>query len=420
MENLLLVTAPEGNIVNGKVSLPASKSIANRVLIIRALSVQGFNVHNLSDAEDTLILTRALESLGITPDINAGHTGTAMRFLTAFLATRPGTYYLTGSERMKERPIGPLVSALQHLGADIEYQGKAGFPPLKIKGKRLTGGKVDIDADTSSQFITSLLLIAPTFQEGLEITLKGKPVSTSYIKMTLGLMSYFGIETRWERNVIQVSPGLYQSKDITIEPDWSAASYFYEALLLSEKGKIFFPMLSNESLQGDEVVWQWFDHLGITTTFSAEGATAEKTRGHPEFVSFGFNENPDLAQTMAMAFAGRNIQAVFRGLETLPLKETDRIKALQTELAKLGYILAPREEGIWQLRKTSWPVLPGEITFQTYHDHRMAMACAPLALVKGQVDIRDPEVVGKSFPKFWECLRSTGFKLVYEPRPAKK
>lgn len=420
MENLLLVTAPEGGIVNGTVSLPASKSISNRVLIILELCEQGFNVDNLSEAKDTQILAHALKNLGITPDINAGHTGTAMRFLTAYLATRPGTYYLTGSERMKERPIGPLVSALQHLGADIEYQGKTGFPPLKIKGKNLIGGKVELDADTSSQFITGLLLIAPTFQEGLEITLKGNPVSTSYIKMTLGLMTYFGIETRWERNVIHVSPGPYLSRDITIEPDWSAASYFYEALLLAEKGKIFFPMLSSKSLQGDEVVWQWFDHLGITTTFSAEGATAEKTRGHPDFVSFGFNENPDLAQTMAMAFSGRDIQAVFRGLETLPLKETDRIKALQAELTKVGYILAPREEGIWQLRKTAWPLLPGDITFQTYHDHRMAMACAPLALVKGQVRILDPDVVGKSFPNFWECLKSTGFKLVYEARPAAK
>ena len=413
MENLLHVTAPEMGVLNGQVSLPASKSISNRVLIIRALCRQDFTIDNLSEAGDTHTLIRALESLGTTPDINAGHTGTAMRFLTSFLSTQPGTFYLTGSERMKERPIGSLVNALQQLGADIEYQGKVGFPPLKIRGKKLSGGKIKIEANTSSQFITSLLLIAPTLENGLEITLEGPAVSTSYIKMTLGLLTYFGIESRWERNIIQVKPGPYQPRDITIEPDWSGASYFFEALLLSNQGKLFFPGLSATSLQGDAVVWQWFEHLGLSTVFSDQGATVEKAKGHPDFVSFDFGENPDLAQTMAMAFAGSGIQGVFRGLETLPLKETDRIKALQAELSKLGYILSPMEEGFWQLKKTAWPTLAGSVIFQTYQDHRMAMACAPLALVKGQVEIQNPDVVEKSFPDFWEVLKSIGFRVIY-------
>lgn len=416
MENLLLVSAPADGVVNGTIQLPASKSISNRVLIIRALCQHDFPIHNLSEAEDTKTLLLALDSEGVTHDIDAGHTGTAMRFLTSYLATRPGTFYLTGSERMKQRPIAPLVNALQQLGADISYSEKNGFPPLKIKGKKLRGGKIQIDAGISSQFISSLMLIAPALEEGLEITLSGVPVSSEYIKMTLGLMSHFGIEARWERNVIKILPGQYLPHEITIERDWSGASYFYELLLLSEKGKLFFPGLSAKSLQGDEILWKWFGHIGITTQFTKDGAYAEKTKGHPEFVSFSFIENPDLAQAMAMAFAGNDIQAVFRGLETLPLKETDRIKALQGELVKLGFSLAAREEGIWQLRKTAWPQLPGRVTFKTYNDHRMAMACAPLALKLGQVGIFDPEVVAKSFPGYWDCLRQIGFKLIFDVR----
>lgn len=414
MENLLLITPPPDARVQGTIELPASKSISNRALIIRALCDKPFDISNLSDAEDTHTMTRALQNAGHSRDIDAGHTGTAMRFLTAYLATRPGTFYLTGSERMKQRPIAPLVNALQQLGADISYEEKAGCPPLKIKGKKLKGGKIIIDAGTSSQFISSVLLIAPTLDEGLQVNLSGTAVSTSYIKMTLGLMRLFGIESRWERNIISIAPGSYQGQDIHIEPDWSAASYFYELLLLSQKGQLFFPGLTKKSLQGDEVLWQWFSHLGITTEFTAEGAFAEKTGHYPEFVSFSFTDNPDLAQTMAMAFAGAGIQAVFRGLETLPLKETDRIKALQAELDKTGYSLAPSEGGIWQLRKTAWPQLPGRITFHTYNDHRMAMACAPLAIKLGQIAIRDPEVVAKSFPAFWENLKKTGYKLVFE------
>jgi 3-phosphoshikimate 1-carboxyvinyltransferase len=417
MENLLLVNAPDNGAVNGTIQLPASKSISNRVLIIQALSEQGFSIENLSEAEDTKTLIRALAQEGVSSDIDAGHTGTAMRFLVSYLATRPGTFFLTGSERMRERPIAALVNALQQLGADISYQNKAGFPPLKIKGKKLRGGKISVDASISSQFISSLLLIAPTLEEGLEITLNGTAVSTTYIKMTLGLLTRFGIETRWERNVITVLPGKYSGQNITIEPDWSGASYFYEILLLAERGSLFFPGLSKKSLQGDEVLWQWFEHLGINTRFSEEGAYAEKTKGHPEFVSFSFSENPDLAQTLAMAFAGSGIQAVFRGLETLPLKETDRIKALQEELDKIGFSLAPREEGIWQLRKTAWPQLPGRITFRSHNDHRMAMACAPLALKLGEIGVGDPEVVTKSFPGFWNSLKEIGFKLVYEIQP---
>ncbi len=416
MENLLLVNAPADGTVKGRIELPSSKSISNRLLIIRALSQYDFPIHELSEAEDTKALLLALESEGLTHDINAGHTGTAMRFLTAYLATRPGSFYLTGSERMKQRPIAPLVNALQHLGADISYSEKPGFPPLKIKGKKLKGGNINVEAGISSQFISSLLLIAPTLDDGLEITLGGIPVSSEYIKMTLGLMSQFGIESRWERNVISVLPGSYQPRKITVERDWSGASYFYELLLLSEKGSLFFPGLSAKSLQGDKILWEWFGHLGITTKFTHEGAFVEKTKGHPEFVSFSFLGNPDLAQAMAMAFAGSGIQGIFRGLETLPHKETDRIKALQNELGKLGYSLAAREEGLWQLRKMAWPQLPGRVTFKTYNDHRMAMACAPLSLKLGQVAIQDPEVVVKSFPNFWENLKQIGFKLIYGAR----
>lgn len=412
MRNLVVVYSPPKGFVGGTVMLPASKSLSNRALIIKALCEGDVGIKNLSEADDTLTLARLLELAENSSDINAGHTGTAMRFLTSYLATRPGIWHLTGSERMKQRPIAPLVSALEQLGAEISYLETTGFPPLKIKGKRLKGGKITVQSNISSQFISSLLLVAPIFDQGLEVTLEGRAVSTSYIKMTLGLMSQFGIQARWERNKITIPAEKYQAADITIEPDWSAASYFYEILLLCQEGELFFPGLQKKSLQGDEIIWQWFEHMGINTRFTGTGAFAQKKGKYPEFVSFNFSENPDLAQTLALAFACSGIQGVFKGLETLPYKETDRVKALQNELDKIGFSLAPGQFGTWNLRKTGWPPFPGRITFNTYNDHRMAMACAPLALKLGQIAIIDPKVVTKSFPGYWENLSKLGFILM--------
>ena len=413
MKNSLQITPPDTRSVFGTIKLPASKSISNRVLIIKALCEKGFEIDNLSEADDTKILIRELKNEGITPDINAGHAGTAMRFLTSYLAIRPGTHYLTGSDRMKLRPIAPLVSALQQLGADISYDGQPGFPPLKIKGKKLKGGKISVEAGISSQFISSLLLIAPLLEDGLHLEFKGVPVSTSYVKMTLGIMAHFGIEATLYPDRVIVKPGQYQSRDIFIEPDWSGVSYFYELLLLSEQGKLFFPGLTEKSLQGDAILWKWFKDLGINTQFEQAGAYAEKVGSYPQMVSYDFKENPDLAQTFAMAFAGLGIEGNFRGLETLPLKETDRIKALQIELEKLRYSMAMQSDGLWQLKKQKEPDPRASFEFETYNDHRMAMACAPLALKLGQLIIHDPEVVSKSFPDYWENLKSLGFTLLY-------
>ncbi|HSV87209.1 MAG TPA: hypothetical protein VLH61_01050, partial [Bacteroidales bacterium] len=342
--------------------------------------------------------------------IDIGQAGTAMRFLTAYLATSNGRFVLTGSDRMKVRPIGTLVEALLTLGATVQYLGKPGYPPVRISGKKLKGGKINIDAGTSSQFISALLMIAPLFEDGLQLTLSGKPVSTSYIRMTLNLMAFFGIEYRWEGNLIHVLPGQYQPRTIRIEPDWSAASYFYAALLLSKDGEIFFPELTPSGLQGDENLYNWFEALGVSTRFEQQGAYVAKTGQPPESLALNFTDNPDLAQTISLTFAGAKIQAEFYGLETLPLKETDRIAALQNELKKLGFLLNNAGEGAWHLKMTQPWSRQANLCFDTYNDHRMAMSCAPLALKYGQIAIRNPEVVIKSFPSFWENLGRVGFK----------
>jgi len=410
-DGLLLVSPPGDSTLHGTVYLPSSKSISNRVLMIRELCSEPFRIDNLSEADDTKTLQKALNSINSTDEIiDIGHAGTAMRFLTAFLANRRGRFVLTGSDRMKARPIGALVDALLTLGATVEYLGEPGYPPVRITGKKLKGGKINIDAGTSSQFISALLMIAPLFEDGLQLTLTGKPVSTSYIRMTLNLMAYFGIEYRWEGSLICISPGQYQSRAIRIDPDWSGASYFYAALLLSKDGEIFFPELTQSGLQGDENLCKWFEELGVSTRFEHEGAYASKTGQPPDFLALNFTDNPDLAQTISLAFAGAKIQAEFRGLETLPLKETDRIAALQNELKKLGFLLNYSGKGAWHLKMTRPWSGQANLSFDTYNDHRMAMSCAPLAMKLGQIAIRNPEVVIKSFPAFWENLGRVGFK----------
>jgi 3-phosphoshikimate 1-carboxyvinyltransferase len=410
-DGLLLVNPPGDKTLHGTVYLPSSKSISNRVLIIRELCREPFRIDNLSEADDTKTLQQALNSLKSTDGvIDVGHAGTAMRFLTAYLATSYGRFVLTGSDRMKVRPIGALVDALLTLGSTVEYIGEPGYPPVMITGKKLKGGKINIDAGTSSQFISALLMIAPLFDDGLQLTLTGKAVSTSYIRMTLNLMAYFGIEYQWEGSLICIRPGQYRSRAIRIEPDWSGASYFYAALLLSKDGGIYFPELTPSGLQGDENLCKWFEELGITTRFEREGVYASKTGQPPDFLTVNFTDNPDLAQTIALAFAGAKIQAEFRGLETLPLKETDRIAALQTELKKLGFLLNYSGKGAWHLKMTQPWSRQASLCFDTYNDHRMAMSCAPLALKYGQIAIRNPEVVIKSFPAYWENLGRVGFK----------
>lgn len=406
--------------VSGIINLDGSKSISNRVLIIRALCQQNFPIHHLSTSDDTNTLVQLLNSKEET--LNAGAAGTTFRFLTAYLAiTTDKKRILTGSERMLQRPIGPLVDALQKLGCNIRYLDKEGFPPLQIDAPELGQfpAKLTIDAGMSSQFISALLLMGPVIPGGLQLELSGDVVSQPYIEMTLSLMRHFGVAASFTGNVISVPQHPYKAKEFTVEADWSAASYFYSMMALSEGGALTLKGLLPDSLQGDSAVAEMMNRLGVKTEFTEGEVVLIKSGNAPKpFFEQDFLACPDLAQTLAVACAGLGIHGLFSGLETLRIKETDRITALKNELAKVGAMVvnipsrfskkAPREffsiEGKARL--------DGVPCFQTYEDHRMAMAFAPLALL-GPIEISEPNVVSKSYPDFWKDAQSLGFKLNY-------
>lgn len=403
--------------LNGRIALTGSKSIANRALIIRALTPGGFTIHRLAAADDTVRLERMLASNDEVLD--AGPAGTTFRFLTGFLSRRPGHQVLTGSQRMKERPIGILVDALRELGADIEYTEKEGYPPLKIGHSALDrANALTIAADTSSQYISSLLMLAPTLPDGLRLTLDGEIVSIPYIKMTLSLMAYFGVESRWEGQTIVVPAQLYQPREFTVEADWSAASYYYGLAALAESADLQIDGLFPDSVQGDAVVAKLYERFGVTTTFNDTGLRIEKPAGAPIPPLFeqDFVECPDIAQTLMATCAGLGVHALYSGLQTLFIKETDRVAAMKTELGKMGIALykvpahmsgtSPGQQLFAQDGKANFSA--GVPTFATYHDHRMAMAMAPLALLH-PVRIEDPEVVGKSYPDFYRDFEHLGF-----------
>lgn len=406
------ITPPTNGIVNGVITLNGSKSIANRALIIRALTKDGFDIRNLSNADDTLVLDNLLKSQAKVLDAGAG--GTTFRFLTAYLATCEGReVVLTGSERMQERPIRLLVNALRTLGADIEYVKNEGFPPLKIKGKKLKGGKVTIPADTSSQYISALLMVAPTLEEGLVLELKGEIVSLPYILMTLNLMRYFGVESTLEGNIITVKSQTYQSKSFFVEADWSAASYYYSIAFLSNSAEITLNGLQKDSVQGDAVIADIFKDWVETTFLESSIVLKKKNLVLPKVFEFDFLECPDLAQTVLTALAAKNINGTFQGLKTLLIKETDRVAALDNELSKYGaHLKGEVSKNSWKLASVNFnadlEVIP---RIATYEDHRMAMSFAPLSLVTQKVEIEEPHVVTKSYPQFWEDLNSLGFSI---------
>nr|WP_320023152.1 3-phosphoshikimate 1-carboxyvinyltransferase [uncultured Draconibacterium sp.] len=397
--------------INGTINLPASKSISNRALIINALSYSPYPIQNLSDSDDTKVLTAALFSNSDKFDI--GHAGTAMRFLTAFLAKIVGEWEITGSERMQQRPIAILVDALIQLGAQIEYLGNEGCPPLKILGSHLKGQTIELDGSVSSQYISALLLIAPTIENGLTLKLKGNITSRSYIKLTLELMAKFGIQYRWDENEIYVPEQKYFALDFTCEADWSGASYWYQMMALVDKGEILLENLLLDSLQGDVNIASWFEQFGVTSTQKTEGVLLTKSKNRqPDKLVLDFIENPDVAQTMACLCVAKNIPFHFSGLKTLKIKETDRIAALQNELAKFGIPITEPEHG-----ELAWD---GSVDMEqqeenpiirTYHDHRMALAFAPMALAGYNMQIDDPMVVTKSYPGFWEDLKQVGFSI---------
>lgn len=395
-------------VLEGRVTLPASKSISNRVQIINALSNNFQPIKNLSDSDDTKVMQKILFSN--TNHFDVGHAGTSMRFLTAFLSKIVGEWTLTGSERMKQRPIGVLVDALNSIGAQISYLEKEGYPPLKIFGSNITGEEVELDGDTSSQYITALLLIAPTLENGLRVKLKGKIVSRSYIEMTLGILEEFGVKSEFKGQEIYIAKQAYQRIPYTVEGDWSGASYWFSFMALADEGKLYLDGVKRHSLQGDAKIIPVFEKLGVKAQFSKRGMFVEKVKSDCKKLVFDFIEMPDMAQTFAVCAAMKGIPFHFSGLETLKIKETDRIAALINELSKLGYVLYEPKEGelAWDGERKE---VNEKVVIETYHDHRMALAFAPIAFTNTNVLIDDPMVVTKSYPKFWEQLKALGFTV---------
>ncbi len=417
---MINLSRPNRQII-GEITLDGSKSISNRVLIVRALCKEAFEIKNLSTSKDTQTLLHLLENT--TDNVyDAGPAGTTFRFLTAYLAMKDGTQTMTGSERMKQRPIGNLVEALRKIGANIEYLENEGYPPLLIHSPSKIDGiahQLSIPANVSSQFITALLLIAPSLPKGLELTLDGNIVSRSYIEMTLEMMAYFGIQTMWEGNTIVVKPQVYQANSFTVEADWSAASYYYAMAAFAEEDlDLQLNGLYANSTQGDSALVNMMPSLGIETTFNEKGIHLRKKGTIEPFFEWDFIRCPDIAQTLAVICGGLGVQGVFTGLETLRIKETDRIVALQNELGKMQVWLSklparfskkhPEKEYYMTEGKA---VLDEKITFPTYEDHRMAMAFAPLAML-GSINIEEPNVVVKSYPQFWEDLKKLGFEII--------
>ena len=384
-------------------NLPASKSISNRVLILNALSGNKSILHNLSDANDTQLMLKLIQDENKIIDVE--DAGTTMRFLTAYFSVTNQHKVITGTPRMKERPIGILVEALRTLGSDIDYTGKQGYPPVEIK--QFSGQKTSslrIRGDVSSQFISALMMIAPRLPQGLTLILEGKVGSRPYIEMTASLMELFGAKCEVLDKQINIPFQPYHSTEFTVESDWSAASYWFAFAALASEAEILLPRLSRTSLQGDSAILKIMKLLGVESTMEGSLMKLSKIKNSHTF-SWDFTHCPDLAQTVAVVCAAKGIEGNFTGLESLRIKETDRIAALQTELRKIGADLT-EENDHWKL--TPAPHLPPKARFDTYEDHRMAMAFAPLATLMN-VEIENPIVVKKSYPKFWDDLKIMGF-----------
>ncbi len=403
----LQITAPS-EIISGKITLEGSKSISNRLLIMQKLCDDGFEIRNLSPSDDTNTLQRLLNT--DVPVLDVGAAGTTMRFLTAYCAITEGTRNLTGSARMKKRPIKILVDALVDLGADITYLEEEGFPPLQINGKKLAGRHVVIRADVSSQYISALLMIGPILKHGLTLELSGNIGSFPYILMTLKTMEQFGIGYSFENNIITIKPGKYIAKPMLAESDWSAASYYYSVCALAKNSKIVISGLMENSLQGDSVLPKIYLDLGVKSTFINDILELEYTGIVQNDFEYDFTNCPDLAQTVAVTCAALGVKAKFTGVESLKIKETDRTQALSQELRKFGVDFF-EENGAWILEgKTQANSI---ITIETYEDHRMAMCFAPLAIKHQQLIIEDPIVVNKSYPSFWSDFKSLGFSCEF-------
>lgn len=374
-----------------------------------ALSENKMIIENLSDSDDTRVIINALASDEKEKDI--GHAGTAMRFLTAYYALMPGEVILTGSERMKNRPVGELTEILCKLGANIEYIERDGYPPIKIKGGNLKSRDIEINSSISSQYISALLMIAPMLEKGLKIKLKGKTTSASYINLTIELMKKAGIQCNWKCDEILVSPGKYLAGKFYVEPDWSGASYWYAIASLAKEAEILLEGLEQNSLQGDFAVKSIFEKLGVKTTFTAGGALLKNTGKWTKHFNFNFILNPDLVQTIVPVCVSMKIPFHITGTKTLLIKETDRIKALICEMQKFGAYIESDPDGEWM----KWDGIRKKHSknpqIDTYNDHRMALGIAPVCLKEGSITIRDSGVVSKSYPTYWEDLKKAGFSI---------
>ncbi len=396
------------------VQLPASKSISNRALILHALSGGSTRPENLSDCDDTQVMIRALDHMPDVIDIHAA--GTAMRFLTAYLCVTPGTHTITGTERMQQRPIRILVDALRTLGARIDYAGNEGFPPLCINGTQLTGSEIELAGNVSSQYISALLMIGAVLPVGLKLRLTGNIISRPYINLTLQLMHDFGAQAGWtSESSIDVTPGGYRDTPFRVESDWSAASYWYQMTALATGSpEVELLGLFANSAQGDSRGAELFARLGVQTEYTPQGVKLRK-QGHPVVrLDEDLVDIPDLAQTFVVTCCLLDVPFRFTGLQSLKIKETDRICALITELRKLGYVIHAEQDSIlwWDGERCPADEQPG---IDTYEDHRMAMAFAPACLVCPSIRINEPQVVSKSYPRYWDDLQAAGFGITAYP-----
>ena len=393
----------------GEIKITGSKSETNRLLILKEL-FKKISLSNISNSDDSNVMQKALNSDESIIDI--GHAGTAMRFLTSFYAISDGKeIVLTGSDRMKERPIRILVDALNELGANIKYTENKGYPPLKIKGKNISGGEIILPSNISSQYLTSLLLIGPRLKNGLKIKLSGQITSYPYVKLTLEFLKRIGVDLEVKRDSIFVKNITdIKEKNIKIESDWSSASYFFSAVALSRSSNLKLSFFSTDSLQGDSILVKLYKKLGVDATIKNGNLILSKNSNFkkPNFINLNLNDTPDLAQTIAVTCLGLKISCELNGLHTLKIKETDRLVALKNEISKFGAIVKITNDSLQLIAKKN---LKYDVEIDTYNDHRMAMAFAPLAL-KNNIKIKNEKVVTKSYPTFWDDLQSIGFQII--------
>ena len=405
--NLKLTTNSTFTIDDSQLNITGSKSETNRLLLLKAL-FPNITLANTSNSDDSEVMQKAL--IGNDEIVDIHHAGTAMRFLTAYFAVNEGReVVMTGSSRMQERPIKILVDTLRQLGVEISYEKEEGYPPIRIKGKKVTASKVTLAANVSSQYISALLLVASKLENGLELTLEGEITSIPYIKMTLALLNDLYIKTSFEGNIIKVYPKeAVASKEMVVESDWSSASYFFSLVALSDAAKITLSSYKENSLQGDSELVSLYAKMGVKTTFQNNKMTLEKVAGfNYQDVNFDLNNTPDIAQTIVVTCLGLGIGCHLTGLHTLKIKETDRLEALKTELTKLGANISVTNDSLTLVKSKK---INHDVKIGTYNDHRMAMAFAPLA-IKVPIIIEDAGVVSKSYPDFWNDLKALNFQI---------